>query len=302
MDKFSPISAQEMLQAISQHEVFKGFDADASTKLEGALSYHYVERHNQIFKMGDQPNLIYFLLEGSLTLKFPDNSTIQLKEGELIGEIGVLNGDFRLGTLTANVDSALIAIDGTRLFDPNYIAPETSLTIVRRLSKRVTNYLRSVQQTSTHELIEHGESEFIEFKSTLRWNLKANKKDKNITHAVTKTIAAFLNSQGGILLVGVGDEGEVIGLDADQFESEDKMMLFLTSTIKSQLGTLHLENIHFHTEVIKGKVILRVDVQAGSDPCYLAQERFDHFYIRTGPSTTDLRLSQLFDYLNKRFL
>lgn len=301
MEKFTPISAKEMLCAITQHEVFKGFDSGAAGNLENALSYQTVARNSLLFEICDQPNLIYYLLEGSLTLKFPDNSTIQLQEGDLIGEIGVLNGNFRLGTLTADVDSAVIAIDSTQLFDPDCLPPETSLTIVRRLSKRVTNYLRSLQQTSTQELIAQGEGEFVEFKSTLRWNLKAERKDKDITHAITKTIAAFLNTDGGVLLVGVGDSGELLGLEADRFENEDKMLLFLTDSIKTQLGTLHLENINFHTETIADRDVLRIDVQAGSDPCYLTKEKLDHFYIRTGPSTTDLRLSKLFDYLNKRF-
>ena len=302
MNKLNSTSSEEMLHAISTHEVFNGFDDAEFGNLANTLSYQTVAKNSQIFEMGDQPNLLYYLLEGALTLKFPDNSTIQLAEGELIGEIGVLNGDFRLGTLTANDDSAVIAIDCTCLFDAKCVPPETSLAIIRRLSKRVTNYLRSVQQTSTQDLIAQGEGDFVEFKSTLRWNLKAEKKDKNITHAITKTIAAFLNSDGGILLVGVGDDGEVLGLDADRFENEDKMLLFLTDTIKTQLGTLHLDHINFHTETIADKNVLRIDVQAGSDPCYLSKEKLDHFYIRTGPSTTDLRLSKLFDYLNKRFV
>ena len=291
-----------MLHAISKHEVFNGFDDAAFGNLANTLSYQTITKNSQLFEIGDQPNLLYYLLEGAVTLKFPDNSTIQLEEGELIGEIGVLNGDFRLGTLTANADSAVIAINSACLFDSNCVPSQTGITIVRRLGKRVTNYLRSLQQTSTQDLITQGEGEFIEFKSTLRWNLKAEKKDKNITHAITKTIAAFLNSEGGILLVGVGDDGEVLGLEADRFENEDKMLLFLTDTIKTQLGTLHLENIHFHTETIANKDVLRIDVQAGKDPCYLSKEKLDHFYIRTGPSTTDLRLSQLFDYLTKRFV
>ena len=302
MDKLNPISSEDMLHAISKHEVFNGFDSAAFGNLANTLTYQTVKKNSQLFEIGDQPNLLYYLLEGALTLKFPDNSTIQLEAGELIGEIGVLNGDFRLGTLTANADSAVIAIDGDCLFNPNCVPPKTGLTIVRRLGKRVTNYLRSVQQTSTQDLIAQGEGEFIEFKSTLRWNLKAEKKDKNITYAVTKTIAAFLNSEGGILLVGVADNGEVLGLDADRFENEDKMLLFLTNSIQSQLGTLHLDHINFHTETIADKEVLRIDVQAGSAPCYLSKEKLDHFYIRTGPSTTDLRLSQLFEYLNKRFV
>ena len=90
-----------MLHAISTHEVFNGFDDAEFGNLANTLSYQTVAKNSQIFEMGDQPNLLYYLLEGALTLKFPDNSTIQLAEGELIGEIGVLNGDFRLGTLTA---------------------------------------------------------------------------------------------------------------------------------------------------------------------------------------------------------
>ena len=291
-----------MLALISTHEVFMGFDNNSSGKLAESLSYQVIAKNSQIFEMGDQPNLIYYLLKGSLTLKFPDNSNIQLQEGELIGEIGVLNGEFRLGTLTANAESAVIAIDCSCLFDATCVPPQTSLTIIRRLSKRVTSYLRSVQQTSTQDLIAQGEGEFVEFKSTLRWNLKAEKKDKNITHAITKTIAAFLNTDGGILLVGVADQGEVVGFSEDRFENNDKMLLFLTDTIKTQLGTLHLDHINFHTETIAGKSVLRIDVQAGSAPCYLSKEKLDHFYIRTGPSTTDLRLSQLFEYLNKRFV
>ena len=148
MDKTNPISPNAMLDAISKHEVFSGFDGSAFGSLADTLSYQTIAKNSRIFAMGDQPNLLYFLLEGALTLKFPDNSTIQLEKGELIGEIGVLNGDFRLGTLTANADSAVIAIDGACLFDTNCVPPQTSLTIVRRLGKRVTNYLRSVQQLS----------------------------------------------------------------------------------------------------------------------------------------------------------
>ena len=300
-NKEGVLSPNDMVQAISQHEVFAGFDDTILTQLEEIVEYVTVGKNEQVFKIGDQPRLIYFLLKGSLTLKFPDNSTIFLQEGELIGEIGMLNGDFRLGTLTANVECSLIAIHGTRIYDPAYIAPQTGLIILSRLSKRVTNYLRSVQQTSTQEIINQGESDYVEFKSSLRWNLLAAKRDKRITHAILKSIAAFLNSEGGILLVGVADDGAIVGLEADQFVNDDKMLLFLTDNIKTQLGALHLENVHYHIEKINGLDVLRIDVRSGTDPCYLAKENLEHFYIRTGPSTTSLKLSKVFDYINNRF-
>ena len=290
-----------MIQTISQHEVFKDVGSKSVGRIGEIIDYKTVKKNNYLFNIGDQPNLIYLLLKGSLTLRFPDNSKLELEPGELIGEIGLLNGDFRLGALTANEDSELISICGTRIFDTNYIPAETSLSIVRKLGKRVTNYLKSTQQTSTKELITKGENEFLEFKSTLRWNLKANRKDTRITHAILKTIAAFLNSEGGTLLVGVSDNGDILGLDSDLFENQDKILLFLTNIIKSQLGTLHIKNLHFHIEQINDKSVLRIDVQGSQEPCYLSTEKMDHFYIRTGPSTTDLRLSKVYEYIKKRF-
>ena len=295
------LTNREMIDALSKHEVFANIDLTSYDRFSEIIEYKSVLKNNQVFEIGDQPNLIFFLLKGSLTLKFPDNSKLELEPGELIGEIGVLNGDFRLGSLTANQDSELISICGSRIFDNDYLPPEVCLSIARKLAKRVTNYLRSTQQTSTKELILRGESEYLEFKSTLRWNLMADRKDPKITHASLKTIAAFLNSEGGILLVGVSDDGEVVGMENDKFQNQDKTLLFLTSTIKSQLGTLHLEYIHFHIEVIENKQVLRIDVKAGQEPCYLATDKLDHFYVRTGPSTTDLRLSKVYDYVSKRF-
>jgi len=301
MLKQSTLLIEDMIKAISTHEVFRDIEQRQIKGWDDMLSSKSVEKNKKVFEIGDQPNMIYYLLSGSLTLKFPDNSKLKMLPGQLIGEIGVLNGDFRLGTLTANEDSQLIGICGKHLFNPNYVKPEVCIRIIRSLSKRVTNYLRSIQQTSTQEIISHGESEYVEFKSSLRWNLKANKKDKRITHAILKTIAGFINSEGGILLVGVDDDGNILGIEQDRFENEDKLLLFLTNVIKSQLGTLHLDNIHYHLEKIDQKDVLRIDVNAGNSPCYLAKEDLEHFYIRTGPATTDLRLSKVFDYIYRRF-
>ena len=101
--------------------------------------------------------------------------------------------------------------------------------------------------------------------------------------------------------MGISDEGTVLGLEDDRFENHDKLLLFLTGTIKSKMGALHLKKIHFHIEQLEKKEVLRVDVEAGTEPCYLVKENLDHFYIRTGPSTTDLRLSKVHEYIATRF-
>ena len=72
------------------------------------------------------------------------------------------------------------------------------------------------KRRSAVELIRLGESKTVEFKSTLRWNLREGKKDPTVvTHAVLKTIAAFLNTEGGDLLIGVADDGSIVGTEPD---------------------------------------------------------------------------------------
>jgi hypothetical protein len=74
------------------------------------------------------------------------------------------------------------------------------------------------------DLIATGENDKLEFKATLRWNIHAERVGKEIEHETLKTIAAFLNSEGGTLLIGVSDSGEILGLDADGFENDDRFL------------------------------------------------------------------------------
>lgn len=89
---------------------------------------------------------------------------------------------------------------------------------------------------SIDDIIAIGESSEVEFKSTLRVNLHTGGKDPKIELAALKTIAGFLNTKGGILTIGVADDGTPLGIDADDFGNEDKMSLHLVNLIKDRMG------------------------------------------------------------------
>src|SRR2546426_5314168 len=98
--------------------------------------------------------------------------------------------------------------------------------ILRAKAEGAKSQLRQQEQMSLEELIKMSECETIEFKSTLRWNKEADRDDDKIKQAVIKTIAAFLNTGGGTLLVGVNDKGIPVGFELDRFENEDKTRQF----------------------------------------------------------------------------
>ena len=73
---------------------------------------------------------------------------------------------------------------------------------------------------SLDDLVLNGETGEVEFKATLRVNLHTGQKDPRMEHAILKTVAGFLNTGGGELIVGVADDGTAQGIESDGFASE----------------------------------------------------------------------------------
>lgn len=160
---------------------------------------------------------------------------------------------------------------------------------------------REAEELDIQMLVINGESEIVEFKSTLRTNLHTNSRDPRMEHSVLKTIAGFLNTNGGTLIIGVSDDGEPVGLLVDGFESEDKMALHLVNIIKERLGVDAMTNVHINFDTHQETRVLVVECQKSMKPVFLKDEGVEKFYIRTGPSTTELTPSQTQEYTKKRF-
>ena len=154
---------------------------------------------------------------------------------------------------------------------------------------------------NVYELVTGGESDDVEFKSTLRVNLHTKKVDKDMEHASLKTIAAFLNTEGGTLLIGVSDDREPLGLAADNFPNEDRMGLHLTNIVNAHLGRQAMTSIRLRFEDYIGKRVLVVDCGRSPTPVYLKDGNREIFYVRTGPATSEMSVSESVEYVNQRF-
>ena len=151
------------------------------------------------------------------------------------------------------------------------------------------------------EIIRSGESSTVEFKSSLRVNLHTGNQDSRIEHAVLKTLAAFLNTRGGTLVIGVDDKGVPLGLENDGFQTEDKMDQHLANLIRDRLGAHHGLCLHSCFVDYEGKRLLVVRCDLARTPAYLKDGKAEYFYVRTSGTTTELPASQIHDYLKQRF-
>ena len=160
--------------------------------------------------------------------------------------------------------------------------------------------------TKIDELIAGGESYNLEFKSTIRTNLETGEKDKRMEKAVLKTLVAFMNSDGGDLLVGVSDDGEIIGVDIESFDNPDKMNLHISNLISSQIGDSFIPFINYR-QISFGKkddgndrIVVRFTCSPTSTPAFLRDGKEDHFFVRSGPSSVELTGKDLIRYVDNR--
>ena len=149
-------------------------------------------------------------------------------------------------------------------------------------------------------LIGLGESDTLEFKSTLRTNLKTGEKDKRMEKAVLKTLTAFLNTEGGTLLIGVTDDGDIIGIDEESFDNRDKLNLHMTNLISSQIGDEFLPYIRFKLIDFDEKAIMRVVCKRCNIPVFLKDGKVEQYYVRSGPSSVELTGSDMVKYVGRK--
>lgn len=100
---------------------------------------------------------------------------------------------------------------------------------------------------------------------------------------IKKEIIAFANSNGGRLYIGVRDDGEVIGLD-----NPDRVSLQISNMVRDAIKPDVTMFLHYETIEEKGKEIVVVDIQRGTDrPYYLAKKgmRPEGVYVRQGYSS-----------------
>jgi len=150
------------------------------------------------------------------------------------------------------------------------------------------------------KMISAGESSKLEFKSTLRTNLKTGKTDKAIELAWLKSVAAFMNSEGGTLLIGVNDDSGIEGIEADDFESDDKCGLHVKNLLNQHIGAEFSRYIDCDLKTINGKTIVVITCEKVTDPVFLAVGKNEDFFIRSGPSSIRLSMSKMVKYLQQR--
>jgi len=158
-------------------------------------------------------------------------------------------------------------------------------------------------QVTLPELLKVRENEMTEFKSSLRWDHKLDAISRQIELAVAKSLCAFMNSEGGTLIIGVDDSGHILGLDKDfatlRKKDKDGFGLAFTNLVNSYLGRENRPLCHLRFPEQEGKAIAIVKVDKSAHPVYLNAEGKLEFYVRMGNSSQPLNIKEALQYIHE---
>ena len=174
----------------------------------------------------------------------------------------------------------------------------------RRLQR--INRLSSELSVDLQSLIRQGEGPLLEFKSSFRWDLEQDRVNRTLETVVLKTLAGYLNSStGGTLLIGIADNGKILGLEKDyqslKRQDQDGYEQAIITAISTQLGADLCQFVKFLFHVVDGKHVCRLIVLASPRPVFFNQGKTPKFYLRTGGGTRDLNIQEAVEFIAHRW-
>lgn len=149
------------------------------------------------------------------------------------------------------------------------------------------------------------ENHITEFKSSYRWDVAQGQRNDNLKYQIVKTLAAFLNSDWGVLYVWITDEGEILWLENDINLFADKKMDNLLLDIDTLVKTHFSDSyalIKARSELLDWKQIIVFDVQPSSKPIYFSINGKEEFYIRRSASSISLTIAEATSFIRDHFI
>lgn len=211
-----------------------------------------------------------------------------------------------------NTFKALTTEIKTGLDDINQFSKDDATSLLAIISTLIYK-IESGQQNATAkpisdeeivDLLQQAEGENLEFKSFAFYNRFTREKDTAITKGIIETVAAFLNTSGGILMIGIEDgDHSVIGLEQDYQVAEKKrpnrdgFEQCLRNTLIDILGSKQMAYYKIMIRSLDGKEICIIVTEASREPVYCSGALF----VRAGNETRKYSTQEAVEYIKNVF-
>ena len=185
----------------------------------------------------------------------------------------------------------------------DFLAARRAL-IAQAINERMTELIAELEPPKPQTLADMltGENAALEYKSSMRWDLRTQEVNKALEKSIAKTVAGFLNSEGGTLLIGVADDCTVLGIEYDLKtigrKDRDGYEQMLHQVLTNALGAEFSQYQHVSFEESESKTVCIIRVDPSPEPVYLMDKGTKEFYVRVGNTTRSLDMQAAHDYIS----
>ncbi|NRP28787.1 MULTISPECIES: DUF262 domain-containing protein [unclassified Aliiroseovarius] len=302
---------KSILCILAYHEP-KDFDTNGKVlldnsylKIASSKNYHHFFPRAYVRKNGSDAETPYANSIVNITLV-----SAELNKKRIAAKApSVYLGDFadENTELKHALKSHLIDLDDASVIQNDFTAflKKRSEALFDEIQKRIEPSEASAKSDPLHEMILQGEGQLVEFKSTLRYDMRTGEVNKKLEHVIAKTVAAFMNSEGGSLFIGVDDHGNAIGLDLDygtlKKADRDGFQLHLGNILDSYLGKDVMKLWKLDWPLYDDKQICHVQVTRANKPVYVTHEGKEEFFVRKEGSSQPLSRAEEHEWNRGRF-
>ena len=191
----------------------------------------------------------------------------------------------------------------------NFLAARRQL-LAQAMNEFIASWIPKGEEDETDESavrrrMDAGENDTLEFKSSLRWDRRDERVNRELEKVVVKTMAGFLNGHGGTLLIGVDDGGAAVGISVDyetlKKQDRDGFELHLQQLVARDLGEAASSYLTITFHEIDGHDVCQVTVEASDHPIYVDDRNTAIFFLRTGNATRPLPVNEAVKYVQHRW-
>jgi hypothetical protein len=177
--------------------------------------------------------------------------------------------------------------------------------VVQEGFNALTDGRKKLPPMTAGDLIAAGESQTTEFKSSGRWNVHTKQHDPKLGQILVKAVCGFLNAEGGVLLIGVADDGQVLGIEEDfatfgSKQNADGYELFLRQLLDDNLSAPTASTVRIRFPEVGSKTICQLSIAPSGHPVFAKPAKAglgpSEFWVRVGNATKQLYGEDLMKY------
>lgn len=309
---FAYLAALNLLDAeVLFSDVRVGDLLDPAVTAPRSIERHHLFPKNYLASLGVTGTRRVNAIANMAFLDWPENATI--RDQAPSSYWSVLSAGVPADRLAKQIHLHALPVGWEQLEYPVFLERRRSLIarIVREGFMSLWGKTAPSTEVTIEDLIGAGESQTLEFKSTARWNLHTGAPDPKLEHVIVKTVCGFLNAEGGTLLIGVDDAGNVLGLDFDlstlgSKQSADGFELFLRQLLDANLSASTAATVRIRFPVASGTAICAVSVASSGKPIFANPPKGGgqagaEFWVRIGNATKQLYGEDMVHYQDEHW-